>query len=383
MRILVCQMNPIVGSLTHNRECILAGIYAAKEAKVDLVLFPELAICGYPPEDLLLHHDFVEQCEAQMHSILSATKGITAICGQPRRTASGLLRNSAAIMSNGVLLGYHDKVLLPTYDVFDEKRYFEAGNTPSIWDIAGERVAVTICEDIWEHTEKDRGVAYERNPVEEIRQERPDLLVNLSASPFRVDKPLIRANVCCKAAKVLQVPVVMCNQVGANDSLIFDGHSVHADAQGEVVNLGLGFDEQHLVVDTEAKKSNPIASVEETESLYEALVLGIRDYFHKQGFKKACVGLSGGIDSAVVVALATAALGNNHVLGISMPSRYSSEGSRTDAALLANNLGIDLWKLPIEEPFRAYLDLLAEPFSGKRDGCNRRRTFKRASVECY
>ena len=360
MRILLCQINPTIGDFAGNAAKIRDGIAAGRSDGVDLVLFPELSLSGYPPEDLLLHDDCVARCEEELQKLIPETKGVAAAVGLPRRLNGGqekALGNSAAIISDGKLLGYYDKVLLPTYDIFDERRYFDAGEHVPTWEIAGERVAVTICEDIWQHSEVLRWSSYDRDPIAELIAHTPDVVVNLSASPFSTDKPVLRADVCRRAAKTLGCPVVMCNQVGANDSLIFDGHSTHADAQGRVVAYADGFVEQNLVVDTGAQgvtEGSPVFASDPTASLHDALVLGIRDYFHKQGFKKACIGLSGGIDSTVVAVLAVEALGADNVLGITMPSRYSSEGSVADSQALAKNLGIDCWELPIEAPFASF-----------------------------
>lgn len=366
MRIALCQINPIIGDLPYNSKLIIKALEKARSAKADIALFPELTLCGYPPEDLLLHEDFITACEKALEALLPHCQGITALIGLPRKTASGSekpLYNSVAAVENGRFLGFYDKCLLPTYDVFDERRYFQPGKEVRLWNLAGKKVALTICEDIWQHAKKSLWSSYE-DPLMKFKGHPPDLVLNLSASPFSMNKASLRQEVCSKVAKSLGCQVLLCNQFGANDSLIFDGHSVAMNSDGTPIAIANGFQEDILIVDTEQKNlqehTTPLIA-----QLYQALVLGIRDYFYKQGFTKAVIGLSGGIDSALVACLATEALGSDKVLGVSMPSRYTSQESKSDAVLLANNLGIELQTLPIEEPFCSFLDVLKEPFQAK------------------
>ena len=371
MRIMLAQINPIIGDITGNLKKILQGIELAKSASADLVLFPELALCGYPPEDFLLLPHFISALELPLEDIKMASKGITVVVGTPRKSPKSsekALLNSAAIFSDGKLIGYQDKILLPTYDVFTERRYFEPGEAMQTWNLCGKKIGITICEDIWRQSEFLTETIYDRDPVSEIKDQRPDLLLNLSASPFSLSKEFKRFQVCQKAALHLQCPVLLCNQVGGNDGLIFDGHSLHVGSDGGLRQIAKEFEEDHLLVDL--AKNYPMIDWKHseqrgTESLYRALVLGVKDYFGKSGFKKACLGLSGGIDSAVVACIAAEALGPENVLGVNMPSRFSSVGSIEDSKQLAKTLDLEYREISIEQPFESYLDLLAPVFEGK------------------
>jgi NAD+ synthase (glutamine-hydrolysing) len=364
MRVLVAQLNPIIGDLEGNTQKIIQTLENARMHSVDIVLFPELTICGYPPEDLLLHASFIDAMEKCLERIIHASNRLTAFVGLVRRNLSAgekPLLNSAAVIQDGKLLGFQDKWLLPTYDVFDERRYFEPGSTQKIWEVKGKRVGVVICEDIWQHAGYVDSTRYPRDPIVELVAEKPDLLLNLSASPYQFQKPDVRVKVCAKAAKTLHCPVILCCQVGGNDQLVFDGYSVYVDAEGHLRQLAAGFEEDEMIVDLDAAACPCPFEYDPIRDLYRALVMGVRDYFHKSGFKKGCLGLSGGIDSALVACIAVDALGKENVLAISMPSRYSSEGSVKDAKDLAHNLDIELKTIPIEGPFEDYLNLL-EPF---------------------
>lgn len=369
MRILVAQINPTIGDLVGNARLIREALDQGRTEKVDLVLFPELALTGYPPEDFLLLPQFLGDAARLFESLIPETKGLAAIIGIPRYSGEGEekpLRNSAAILENGQLLGFEDKTLLPTYDVFDERRYFSPKKEEArLWTIAGRQVAITICEDIWQHGELLRNSVYTRDPILELAQLQPDLLLNLSASPFSLNKEQDRLATVQAAARSLHCPVILCNQVGGNDSLIFDGGSVCVDARGYVQTKAKKFTADYLIVESESAAKNAPCLSNPLEDLYQALVLGIRDYFHKSGFTKACLGLSGGIDSAVMACLAVEALGAEHVLGVMLPSRFSSPGSLSDAEELARNLRIQIRLLPIEESFEALLSTLAPSFAGK------------------
>lgn len=361
MKILLDQLNFTVGALKDNCEKIAHAIEEGKKKGCDLVVTSELAITGYPPEDFLLLPHFIDAAEKALQELAKKTNGITAIIGTVRKNphkGQKELFNSAAVCQNGKIIGYQDKTLLPTYDVFDERRYFEPAEKELHWTIAGKHVGITICEDIWKMP------TYTKNPVLELAKEPLDLLINISSSPYHAGKLPVRIGVCSAAAKEGKCPLVLCNQVGGNDSIIFDGHSVAVNAKGELVHLAPGFVEWREIIDTDHLKAIPVPQ-DGIEEMKQALLLGIRDYFQKQGFTKACLGLSGGIDSALVAALATEALGKENVLGVAMPSRYSSEGSITDAEELAKNLGIEFKIISIEEPFKAYLELLNPYFEGK------------------
>jgi NAD+ synthase (glutamine-hydrolysing) len=365
VRIYLAQINPTIGAIDENVRLMLEAIEKAKQSQAELVVFPELAVTGYPPEDFLLLHSFSEKAEGALKKLMVASTGIGVIAGTIRRNLEPNekpLFNTAAILYNGQLLGYQDKALLPTYDVFDEWRYFEPAHKPfAPWAIGSSRVAVTICEDIWKHAGKAH---YTRDPVLEIAKHPVDLLVNLSASPYHVGKIKTRLEIGYKAARTLKCPVALTNQTGGNDSLIFDGHSFLMDAKGELSFLCKGFSEDGALVDTNKIQQASYAE-DRNQELYQALVLGVKDYFKKSGFKTACLGLSGGIDSALVACLAADALGKDNILSCAMPSRYSSKESIEDASLLAKKLGIKLQVIPIEDPFDAFLNLLTPYFSGK------------------
>lgn len=311
---------------------------------------------------------FSKAAEYYLQQIIESSKGIIAIVGTPRTNPNPgdkFLYNSAAIIQNGVLLGYQDKALLPTYDVFDERRYFEPVPKNNIWNLNGKNVGITICEDIWKHGGQVALTNYQYDPILELKSQKPDVLLNLSASPFYVGKTDERFKVCSSAAKTLQCPVILCNQVGGNDSLIFDGHSLYVVPEGQLVKTANGFKEDSMLIDLSIPAKPSEFQRDDIGDLHKALVLGLSDYFKKQGFTKACLGLSGGIDSAVVACIAAEALGKENVLGIMMPSRFSSESSITDAKALIDNLGISSLTIPVEKPFESFLDLLEPHFNDK------------------
>lgn len=368
MKIVVAQCNFTVGDFSGNRTKIVQAIESGKREGADLVLFSELALCGYPPEDLLLHPAFVEEIEKSLATILPHTEGICALIGLARVSPSSgekHLLNSAVLVENGAVRGYYDKWLLPTYDVFNEKRYFDEGKQVAVWQIKGKKVGVTICEDIWQHGGFVQESRYQRDPVLALMQEKPDCVVNLSASPYHYAKPQMRIEVCAAAAKSLLCPVVMCTQVGANDQLVFDGFSPTVDGKGRLCALAKGFKEENLLVDLDRLQPVDFVDYDPTYHLYQALVLGVRDYFHKQGFSKGCLGLSGGIDSAVTACIAVEALGKENVVAIGMPSRFSSQSSVQDAQELANHLGIQFELISIDPLFSSSLEQLHPYFSGK------------------
>lgn len=368
MRIFVAQMNPIVGDLEGNMHKIIETLERARTKQADVVLFPELTLCGYPPEDLLLHPSFIDAQEKCLQKIIHASAHLMVFVGIVRRnTSSGEkpIFNSAAVICDGKLLGFEDKRLLPTYDVFDERRYFEPGSTAHIWEYKGKKIGVLICEDIWQHAGYVGYTQYAKDPVLDFLPLAPDLILNLSASPYQFQKPSVRVNVCSKCAKTLRCPVILCCQVGGNDQLIFDGYSIHVDKEGKLCQLAKGFEEDDMIVDLDAPVPPFSFVYDPVKDLYQALVLGVRDYFYKSGFKKGCLGLSGGVDSALVACIAVDALGKENVLAVAMPSRYSSPGSISDSQALARNLGIQLLEISIEKPFQSFLDLLEPIFQGK------------------
>lgn len=368
MKILVCQLNLTIGDYEGNLKKVLESIEKGRKERVDVVLFPELTLCGYPPEDFLLHEDFVLAGEAALEKIVPHTKGLMVTVGLVRRNlAHGEkpLMNSVAILQDGKIVGFQDKALLPTYDVFDERRYFEPGSEFRSWEWKGKRVGVLICEDIWEHAGKVGFTRYRIDPVSEFAKQGVDLLLNLSASPYQFQKPDTRVKVCKMASQTLKKPVILCAQVGGNDQLIFDGYSVAVGADGELRQLAKGFEEDWMVVDLEAPVCPCPFEYDAIGDLYRALVLGTRDYFYKQGFKKGIVGLSGGIDSALVACIAVEALGKENVLGVGLPSKYNAPTSTSDAKELAQNLDIEWNLIPIETMFNTCLKELKPHFEGR------------------
>lgn len=367
MRILVAQLNLIIGDLEGNTQKIIETLDRARSKEVDVVLFPELTICGYPPEDLMLHRSFIDAMDEYLEKIIRASARLLVVVGVVRKNngkGEKPLFNSAAIIEDGKLLGYQDKWLLPTYDVFDERRYFEPGSDMKVWKFKGKKIGVIICEDIWQHAGYVDFTKYHRDPVQELAKHKPDVLLNLSASPYQYQKPDMRVKVCTKASRTLKCPVLLCCQVGGNDQLVFDGYSVYVDKKGNLSQLAKGFEEDEMIVDIQTETQGCPLVYDPLKDLYSALVLGVRDYFHKSGFKKGCLGLSGGIDSALVACIAADALGKENVLGITMPSRYSSTSSVSDAKVLADRLGIGYEEIPIEKPFQSFLDLLSPYFHG-------------------
>ena len=369
MKILVAQRNPIIGDLDGNTAKILESMDHARKKRADIVLFGELMLCGYPPEDLVFHRSFIDSMMLHLERIVKASKGLTVIVGVIRRNleeGEKHLLNSAAVIHDGHLLGFQDKWLLPTYDVFDERRYFDPGKKTRVWNIKGKKVGLIICEDIWQHAGYVDYTRYKRDPVLALAEYQPDILLNISASPYQFQKPDVRVNVCAKAADTLKCPVVMCCQVGANGQIIFDGYSVYVNEKGQLCQLGKGFAEDEMLVDLEAQMSPVPFEYDSHTNLLNALKLGVKDYFAKFGFEKALVGLSGGIDSALVAYIAAKALGPENVTGVSMPSCYTTSQSKNDAKELAERLGIQFIEIPIKEPFDAFLHLLEPHFKGKK-----------------
>jgi NAD+ synthase (glutamine-hydrolysing) len=368
MKVLVAQLDLTIGDYQGNVNKIIDSLDRGRKEKVDIVLFSELTLCGYPPEDFLLHKDFVLAGEAALEKIIPATKGLMAVVGLVRRNlAQGEkhLLNSAAILQDGKIVGFQDKALLPTYDVFSERRYFEPGQEFQIWEWKGKRVGVLICEDIWEHADRVGFTRYAVDPVKQLAEQKIDLLLNLSASPYQFQKSDTRVRVCQLAAQTLKAPVILCAQVGCNDQLIFDGYSVAIGADGLLRQLGKGFEEDWIVIDLEAPVCPCPFEYDAIGDLFRALVLGVRDYFYKQGFQKAVIGLSGGIDSALVACIATEALGKENVLGVALPSIFNLSSSLSDAQLLAQNLGIEWDVIPIQPMFEEALKSLTPHFGKK------------------
>ncbi|HEX4838938.1 MAG TPA: NAD+ synthase [Rhabdochlamydiaceae bacterium] len=368
MKVLVAQLDPTIGDFVGNVNKILQALEHARKQKADVVLFPELSVCGYPPEDLVLHDHFVTSSEDTLQEIIPHTKGLMVLVGLVRRNLAhgekGLL-NSAAVIQDGKIVGFHDKALLPTYDVFDERRYFEPGSEFKAWGWQGKKIGVLICEDIWQHAGYVGGTRYACDPVLEYQKLKIDLLLNLSASPYQYQKPDVRVKVCQKASKTLKCPVILCAQVGANDQLVFDGYSVYVNERGELCSLAKGFQEDLMLVDLNSKSCIVSFNYDAIGDLFQALVLGTRDYFQKQNFRKAIVGLSGGIDSALTACIAVEALGKENVYALSMPSQFNSPASLKDAETLVKHLGIDFDVVPIDDLYATYLKTLTPFFQGK------------------
>ena len=358
MKIALAQINPVIGDLKGNVVKIINYIERAKDAKCDLVVFSELSLVGYPPRDLLLRTDFVKACQDALIDILPFTRGIGVLLGNITPVSgSDKLYNSAILLDDGRIAGTVNKSLLPNYDVFEEDRYFEPSSRVKCLTFRGMKLGVSICEDIWNDQEFFQYKRYDRDILDELYKESPDIFINLSASPYHYSKHKVRVDMVAHMAGKYDIPFIYVNQVGGNDELIFDGSSMVFNKEGKLILSGGNFVEDLIIYDTEVPKP-PIPTPEEDISwMHKALVLGFRDYFHKTGFKKTLLGLSGGIDSALIACLAVDALGKENVLGVSMPSRYSSGHSRDDARDLAENLGIEYRVLPIENTFAQYIKL--------------------------
>ena len=374
MNIGILQLNSTIGDFAANRRKLLTGYENACARGAGFVLVPELFLCGYPPRDLLLRLDFVEANLAALAETAQRIGHIPLCVGfvdqNPDRPGRAL-RNSAAVLQNGKIVWSTHKCLLPTYDVFDEDRYFEPTKTITPFEFKSESVriklGITICEDIWNDQDFWPERLYRRDPIKELIAQGAEAIINISASPWHDGKEGTRLAMLQRVARDERVPLAYANLIGANDELIFDGHSVVLNRRGEALALGKGFAEDLLVVDWDA--DSPAQKVEwpaREQQLFAALSLGIRDYIGKCGFKSAIVGLSGGIDSALVAVLAADALGPDKVMGISMPARYSSQGSESDAAALAKNLGIRYEVLPIETVFQSVEKQLAGVFAGTK-----------------
>lgn len=367
MKIAAAQINPTVGDIAGNVEKILTHIGRAKELGAQLVIFPELAITGYPPRDLLERPAFIEANINALNDIAAKAKDISVLVGFVEKNLSDegkRLYNAAALLENGEIAYVAFKSLLPTYDVFDEARYFEPAAGTAPLKIGNLKIALTICEDIW--TDALCGPRkYPKDPLAEMAKKKFQLIINMAASPWSIGRETLRADLMKAQAKLYNVPVVFVNQVGGNDELVFDGNSMAVDAQGNVIAHAKPFDEDLILIDLDYGAGDQRGlALTEPEAVYRALVAGTRDYAHKCGFKKAVVGLSGGVDSAVVAAVAAEALGHDNVLGLSLPSMYTSEASKKDAEALARSLGIEIKQVPIQPIFDKYMDEFQKLLAG-------------------
>ena len=393
IRVGIAQVNSTVGDLSGNTRKIMEFIDQAKSLGVDLLTFPELAITGYPPEDLLLKPQFIKQNKEKLNKIIEHCSDIAVVVGFV--DSDGDIYNAAAVIYNKKLVGIYHKFYLPNYGVFDENRYFQAGQECPVFIIYGIGMGITICEDMW----------YEAGPALVQAYAGAKVLINISASPYHAGKGLFRERMLATRASDSMAIVVHNNLVGGQDELVFDGNSLIINEKGEVIARGKQFEEDFVVFDLDVesvfrsqlrdprrRKETPwvrekleqatkievsreypaidrlplpsrrVERLDELAEIYQALVLGTRDYVRKNGFEKVVIGLSGGVDSSLVAAIATDAIGTNNVIGVSMPSRYSSPGSKSDAEALARNLGIEFKVIPIEKAFSSYLETLAEPF---------------------
>jgi NAD+ synthase (glutamine-hydrolysing) len=374
MIIALAQLNPTVGDFDGNIRKIKDALLSTAARRPDLMVFSEMFLTGYPPRDLLERRDFIECAAQALDALAELSTGhpdTALLCGTILATgkpSGNGLANSAVLIRNGRILFRQDKSLLPTYDVFDEARYFDAAERADVFPFLGERLGITICEDAWNDPELWRKRTYPRDPVQELAGKGATLLVNLSASPYTMEKEEIRYRLIRNHAVKHGVPVILINQVGGNDELLFDGRSMAVNASGDLTALLPAFEESVTLLDTSRPAAISYAPQDPVSSLRSALVLGIRDYLGKCGFQTAVLGLSGGIDSAVVACLAAEALGPPHVLGIAMPSPYSSEASLADAKALAANLGISFQTIPITPVFESYLNALKPHFENQPPG---------------
>ena len=376
MRIALAQIDTTVGDFAGNVERIVKFARLAKERGADLVVFPELAVCGYPPRDLVEKPSFIARCEAELERLAGLLPDIPALVGyvRPSHVEKGKgVADAAGLLHRGQRVLDYTKMLLPFYDVFDESRYFEPGTGPAVYELAGTRLGVTICEDAlavrgggsggWNDKHFWKKQLYARDPVEETVRAGAQLLLNIASSPFSMGKIQVRAEMLKAMAMQRQLPVVYVNQVGGNDQLVFDGSSMAFNARGELCARAGSFDEDLVIFDSsDGRDELHPGCASEIEEVYRALLLGTLDYCAKCGFEKVIVGLSGGIDSSLVATIAADAFGQENVLGVSMPGPYSSPGSIRDGEALARNLGIDFRMIPILSIFDSYLAALDPAF---------------------
>ena len=374
----MAQINPVVGDIQGNADKIKNYIKQAQNENVDVITFPELALTGYPPEDLLFKTHFIDEIKKHLQEVTKFTQGITAIIGFAREE-NGLL-NSAAVVHDRKIINYYDKKILPNYGVFDEKRYFISGENNPVYLIDGITVGINICEDIW----------FEDGPTQDQANLGAQLILNINGSPFDTEKRYIRENMLKERALHNNLYISYTNMVGGQDELVFDGGSVILNPAGEIISRGKAFEEDLIITDlnfeetgnfVESKtnifvssspkdknltpiSNNNIVEIDKLEQVHKALILGTRDYVNKSGFTKVLLGLSGGIDSALTCYIAVKAFCKENVLGVIMPSRYSSEGSVTDSELLASNLGVETKIISIEPAYISFLEMLSESFEG-------------------
>jgi len=371
VKIALGQINPTVGDFSGNARKIVEFSRRAQAAGAGLILFPELSVCGYPPRDLVERPSFVAKNRETVDLIAAETNGIAVICGlvTPAHAETGKsVMNSAAVLRDGRLAFLQSKMLLPTYDVFDEMRNFAPARSQELFDFCGNRMALTICEDVWNDKDFWNKRLYMVDPIEALLRAGGNFILNISASPFWLGKRELRRDMLATIARNDKVPVVMVNQVGGNDSLLFDGSSIVLNREGQVIAQGKSFEEDIIYCDSVTLQGELHEQVEgEEASAYAALVLGTRDYVRKCGFKQVVVGLSGGIDSALTAVIAAEAVGAENVIGVGMPGPYSSRGSIDDARTLAENLGIRFELLSITDIYNSYRCALKGVFAGLKE----------------
>jgi len=359
LRIAIAQINLLVGDIEGNAERILEWIMRARdEMQADVIIFPELALTGYPPEDLLLRPGLHERVKSVLQHLSSKVMGITALVGYPEKTERGIY-NSVAVLENGECTRVARKNYLPNYSVFDEKRYFISADESCVFNVKGKQLGICICEDIWY-----------AEPVKKVVEAGAELILNLNASPFHAQKSHEREDVVRQRVSEVKVPVIYANMVGGQDELIFDGQSFVIDADENLTHRFLAFEETLEIIDFDSKSLKPVTTsvvppLSEEASIYQALVTGVRDYVTKNGFPGVVIGLSGGIDSALTLSIAVDALGADKVEAVMMPSCYTLDMSVEDAKEQAEILGINFKVIPIEKPFNIFLELLSDEFAGK------------------
>ena len=369
MRIALGQTNSTVGELCGNAERMLTFASRAAESGAELIVFPELSLTGYPPRDLLEKQSFLDRTEDYLRQLARETAGLklTIICGTVTRTGQtggNPIYNSAAVLKGGAVVFRQNKMLLPSYDVFDETRYFQPAEKQSPVRFEQSTTALTICEDAWNDKQYWERRLYRRDPVEELAHQGADILISINASPYHMHKRALRREVFATTAKHFRLPIVYVNQVGGNDQLVFDGSSFAMNPAGEVIASAASFEEDLVFVDTGTLSGDQHQNLpDECEAVYQALVLGTRDYIHKCGFRRVLIGLSGGIDSSLTAAIAVDAVGRENVLGVGMPGPYSSDHSIADAREMARNLGIRFEIVPIQKQYESVLSVI-DPLFG-------------------
>ena len=363
MKITLCQINPTVGAINQNKKSIFDWYHRAVDLGADLVVFPELSLIGYPPQDLLLRNRFIENAKNALDEI--AQKSTIPIILGNTMMEDNKLYNCAFFCEKGEIISHYKKRLLPTYDVFDEARYFTSGSEPFVVKVSinGENVylGLQICEDLWDKN-------YSCDLVEELKAKGAEIIINLSASPYRVDRLLDRCELIQSKASDNRLSYLYCNLVGAQDELIFDGQSLAYNENGELIAQGKAFEEEILMVDVKNSQTIDLIDSIREEKIYNALVLGVKDYFKKTGHTEAVIGLSGGIDSSLTACIAVDALGIENVHGVSMPSKFSSQHSKDDAKLLSENLGIDYRTISIESIVSSFEESLKTSYNGSELG---------------